>query len=156
MFSVYEGGVSLLEVKHRNVNDLSSAEFQILLNDKEYRSFIEFLLMENKKGENGLLFKNILENCSKTEEEFVKKEIEKMNELVNDVNVWKKPAKEKYIGFKKEYQRSFKQTEDESMVIKLFILMTLNYVFVSYKEPHFRKFLGVKKRGLFSKPKTSA
>jgi hypothetical protein len=146
----------MIELKPNNVHDLTSEELQILLNDKEYRSFIEFLLMENKKGENALLFKTILENSSNAEEKFVKKEIEKMNESVNDVYVWKEPAKEKYIGFKKGYQKVFKQTEDESMVIKLYILMTLNYVFVSYKEPHFRKFLGVKKRGLFSKPKTCA
>ncbi|CAM3838035.1 hypothetical protein GCM10009865_49010 [Aeromicrobium ponti] len=146
----------MLEVKHHNVHDLSSKEFNFLINEKEYRSFIELLLMENTKGENGLLFKTIIENCSKIEEEFVKKEIEKMNESVNDINVWKEPAKEKYIGFKREYQKLFKQTDEESIVITLFILMTLNYVFVSYKKPDFRKFLGIRKRGLFSKQKGSS
>lgn len=155
VFSFYKE-VFQLEVKHNNVNDFSSTQLKLLLNEREYRYLIEFLLVENTKGENGLLFKTIIENCSKIEEEFVKKEIEKMNESAGEIHVWKEPALEKYKGFKKEYEKLFKQTADDSIVITLFILMTLNYVFISYKNTHFRKFLGVKKRGLFSRSKVTS
>jgi hypothetical protein len=51
-----------IKLKHNSINDLSMSQLKSFLRGKQYREFIQFFLLDNKKGENGLIVKKLLDN----------------------------------------------------------------------------------------------
>ncbi|QBP42711.1 hypothetical protein [Paenisporosarcina antarctica] len=138
------------QLKHTNIQKLNVEELKNFLQENEYREFIEYFLLENKKGENGLIFKELLNQLSSDEESIIKEEIEKFNIVVDDNALWRKPAIEIYESLLLNIESSKKEDLIESKGIYLFLLFSMNYVFFSYANKDFRRFIGVKKRSLIN------
>ncbi|UOQ91905.1 hypothetical protein MUO14_15465 [Halobacillus shinanisalinarum] len=140
-----------LSIKPDNFQDLTLDHLSSFLHGKSYKDFIQFFLEENNKGENGLLVKNIRESLLQEEEDFVQNQIEYFNRNASELALWVSPAEKVFDQFKKNYEGDSYEGLNSEKVPRMFLLLTLNYVFVGYKDKQFRKGLGLKKRS-FLKP----
>lgn len=130
--------------------DVTKLDMQILnklIAKKTYREFIQLLLLKNKKGENGLLVKNLRNFLSSEEESIVVSEINRFNNLVENRELWERPAgdilNELDVMLKKQ------QVYNQSRSACYLLLFTMNYVFFCYGNRTFRNFLDVKIRRPF-------
>ncbi|GGC89001.1 hypothetical protein GCM10007216_19720 [Thalassobacillus devorans] len=138
-----------LSIKPDNFKDLTSDHLFSFFDRMRYKDFIQFFLEENNKGENGLLVKYIRESLLQEEEDFVQNQINYFNR--NELTLWDAQASKIFDQFNTRCIRSTYEYSDSKKIPMMFLLLTLNYVFVGYKDKHFRKVLGLKKRS-FIKP----
>jgi hypothetical protein len=133
----------------RECTKIDSDMLDNVIGKKTYREFIQFLLLKNKKGENGLIVKKLREFLSEEEEEIITQKIESFNETVNDLAIWEKPASE----IISELDDSLKQEKAyiQSHRACYLLLFTMNYVFFCYANKSFRKFLGIQMRSFLNK-----
>lgn len=140
-----------MSIKPDNFQGLSTDDLNSFLYGKIYKDFIQFFLEENNKGENSLLVKYIRESLFPEEEDFVQKQIDYFNSNAGDQTLWESPASRVFDQFNKNYRWNVHEILNSEKLPLMFVLLTLNYVFVSYKDKHFRKGLGLRKRS-FLKP----
>jgi hypothetical protein len=131
----------------RDWTKIDSGMLDNVIDKKTYREFIQYLILTNKKGENGLIVKNLRDFLSKEEEEIILHEIESFNDNVDDLSIWKKPASEIESQFNDKLKKE--KAYNQSRKACYFLLFTMNYVFFCYANRSFRKFLGVQMRSFF-------
>lgn len=140
-----------IAIKPDNYQELTMEDLQSLFGEREYKYFIQFFLEENNKGENGMLVKEIRNTLLEEEEDFVEEQINFFNNNARGITLWEKSVSQILDEFYQYPNRYMRQRIREDRLAVMFVLLTLNYVFVSYKDRQFRKGLGLKKRS-FLKP----
>ncbi|KGX90495.1 hypothetical protein [Pontibacillus marinus] len=113
--------------------------------NRTLRDLIELIYLKNSKGNNGLIVKGIKEECFPEELKFVENEIEKVNTESFEEDIFNKSSTELYAQFEAKAKKEFNYSIAESRLEQLFTLFTMNYVFSTYKNRRFRRFLGIKK-----------
>lgn len=134
-----------LTIKPTNIYDVSYYNLSSFLKGKEYKDFIQFFLTENTKGENGLLVQYLRDSLDWKEEKFLQTQIEYYNVKENSLELWSKSSSQFLEEFFEEYKVDAYKNGNSEKIALMFILLTLNYVFIAYTNKPFRKELGLKK-----------
>lgn len=138
-----------IEIKHTTIHLMTINQFGDIIEGKQFREFIQFLIKENNKGENGLIVKSILDRYNKEETTYIEHLIETFNASSDNWEQWRKPTIEFFTKFCHDYQNNFENSKSERHFVELFILFTMNYIFTCYANKKFRKFVDVKVGRLF-------
>ncbi|WP_226530748.1 hypothetical protein [Metabacillus niabensis] len=138
-----------VKIKHTNLHLMTINQFRDIIEGKQFREFIQFLIKENNKGENGLIVKSILDRYKKEETIYIEHIIEEFNATSDNREQWRKPTIEFFNKFCIDFQNNFEKSKSERDLVGLFILFTMNYIFTCYANKKFRKFVDVKVGRLF-------
>ncbi|TFJ90639.1 hypothetical protein [Lentibacillus salicampi] len=111
-----------------------------LKENQTLKEFIQSLLAEFNKGENGLAVKYLRENTPEDSLSMVDKFLDYFNGKSFEGYIWKQNIENVY----KQFMRTVHEFENEGKNVEAFLVFIMNYVFVSYSNKPFRKAVGIK------------
>lgn len=110
-----------------------------LEDNQTLKEFIQLILINFNKGENGLAVKYLRENIQEEPLEKVNQFIETFNDRSFKENVWELNIVDIYRQFV-QFVPEYGGTNIDK---KTFLVFFMNYVFVSYSNKAFRKAVGI-------------
>lgn len=110
--------------------------------EQSLNEYIQILILNFNKGENGLIVKHLRDNIFQNHLRVIDEFIEKFNERSLNSNIWNNNISVEYSAFLDE-KFSNVNSMDLTEWRDYYVLFCLNYVFVAYSNKKYRKALNI-------------